>query len=395
MVYLKNMNILLITQNFSTTKGGAESLFLLMAKLLADSGNKVWVITSKMDQEVYESHKNIKIVFVPPLLDFAGGQVSTVKENVIYSLCALTKGISIIKKEKIDIIHSNSFSPALVGSTLSVLTSVPHITTIHDVFSIEENYGRSWRKQENVSKLNSFILPIYEKLIIKLKSTAIHTVSEASKDDLIKLGSKKPVYVVDCAINSYEPKNLPVTPFQIMYIGRLVFYKNLEVVIKSLKILKKSYPEISLIIAGGGPQKKILEELTAKLDLRDNVQFKGYISEEEKQRLLCTSQALVFPSLIEGFGLVILEAFTCKKPVLVSNVRPLSDIVEDKVTGFVVSPHDENEWAKAIEKIVQYPEMAQKMGNAGHQVLENKYSVQTMQHKILRMYNEIIKQKEN
>src|SRR5437899_6874528 len=112
------------------------------------------------------------------------------------------------------------------------------------------------------------------------------------------------------------------------------------------------------------------------------------MSEQEKQRLLCMSQALVFPSLIEGFGLVILEAFACKKPVLVSNVRPLSDIVEDKITGFVTSPDDSGQWAKAMEQIIKDPEKAQKMGNAAREVLETKYNVQVMQNKILRMYHE-------
>jgi len=103
------------------------------------------------------------------------------------------------------------------------------------------------------------------------------------------------------------------------------------------------------------------------------------------------SQAFIFPSLVEGFGLVILEAFACKKPVLVSNVRPSSDIVEDKITGFVVSPDDENKWAEAIEQIIKEPEKAHKMGNAGRNILEKKYNVQIMQNKILQMYREVIK----
>jgi len=388
------MNILLLTQNFSTTKGGAEYLFILMAKLLADSGNNVWVITSSMRREVYKPHKNIKVVFVPPLLDFVAGQVPTFKENMIYGLCALTKGLSLVKKEKIDIIHSNFLAPALVGAALSVLTSIPHIITMHDVFSSHEDYGKLWRRQLNVSKLNSVLIPIFEKLIIKLKYIAIHTVSEVSKDDLIELGAKKPIYVIDNAIEFQEADDFEINQFQFIYIGRLVFYKNLEVVIKSLKILKNSYPKIMLIIVGNGPYKKILEELVTELDLNNNVQFKGYLSEQEKQRLLCMSHALVFPSLIEGFGLVLLEAFACRKPVLVSNVRPLSDIVENKITGFVISPYDECQWAKAIEQVIKEPENAQKMGNAGRAILEKKYTVQIMQNKILQMYNEIIKSSE-
>ena len=385
------MNVLLLSQFLSTTKGGGEYVFMLIAKLLAESGNNVWIITSKMHGETYTPHKNVKIVFVPPLLDFKGGHPPNFKDNIIYSLCAVKKAVSIIKKERIDIIHSNNLAPALAGAVLSILTSKPHVATVFDVFSLFKDYVKLWRKQENVSKLNAFLLPIFERLIIRLKCSAIYTISEASKDDLIKIGANKPIYVIDCAIDIQEVENMVTAPCQFMYIGRLIFYKNLEVVIKALRIVKKSYPKVVLIIAGDGPQKNILEKLVSELSLNDSVQFKGYISEQEKKRLLCMSQAFIFPSLVEGFGLVILKAFACKKPVLVSNVRPSSDIVEDKITGFVVSPDDENKWAEAIEQIIKEPEKAHKMGNAGRNILEKKYNVQIMQNKILQMYREVIK----
>ena len=387
------MNVLLLTQFFSNTKGGGEYVFSLMAQLLSNRGNNVWVITNRIKDEEYTSHKNIKIIFVPPLLEHKGGQPPSFIDNIIYSFCALRAALSLIRKEKIDIIHSNNFAPALTGSMLSILTSKPHITVIHDVFSLYENYWKLWGRQTNVSRLNVLLGPFFEKAIMKLKCTAIHTVSEASKDDLIKFGAKKPIYVIHNAIDMYESPELEMVSFQFIYIGRLLFYKNLEVVIKSIKILKKSYPKITLIIVGGGPHKKILEKLVTDLELQDNVRFLGHVSDSEKKRLLSVSQALVFPSLCEGFGIVILEAFACKKPALVANVRPLSDIVEDKKTGFVISAHDENEWAKALEQIIKEPGKAIEMGCAGRNVLEKKYDPQTMENNLLKMYNDFINDK--
>ena len=387
-----SMNVLLLSQFFSTTKGGGEYVFMLIAKLLADDGNNVWVITSKTRDETYVHHKNVKMVYVPPLLDYRGGHPPNFKDDIIYSLYAVKKALSIINKEKIDIIHSNNLAPALAGSVLSTLTTKPHITVIHDIVSLHKDFWKLWRRQENVSKLNAFIGPIFEKISIRLKCSAIHTVSETSKDDLIKFGAKKPIYVIENALDIQEDENFETVHYQFIYIGRLIFYKNLEVVIKSLKIIKNSYPKIVLIIVGDGPHKIKLEKLVDELDLKDNVQFKGHLPDQEKKRLLCMSEALVFPSLIEGFGLVVLEAFACKKPVLASNVRPLSDIVEDKITGFVVSPHDENQWAKAIEQIIESPEETYKMGNAAREVLDKKYNIQIMQNKILQMYREVLKQ---
>src|SRR5690242_5064150 len=115
------MNILLLTQFFSTTRGGGEYVFSLIARTLADNGNKIWVITNQIEGETYPTHQNIKIIFVPPVLEYKGGLPSGFGDNLRYSLNTLRKGISIIKKEKIDMIHSNNFAPALAGSMLSTL----------------------------------------------------------------------------------------------------------------------------------------------------------------------------------------------------------------------------------------------------------------------------------
>ena len=209
----------------------------------------------------------------------------------------------------------------------------------------------------------------------------------------MKFSAKKPFYVIHNAIPVDTKENVETNPLQFISISRLTFYKNVQVVIKSMKILKKSFPNIVLVIVGDGPHRKNLENLVTELDLQNNITFKGHVSEEIKNKLLSSSQALVFPSLFEGFGLVILEAFARKKPVLVSRVRPLTDIVEHNKTGFTLSPHDENEWAKAMEYLLKEPEHASKMGQAGRKILEEKYNLEIMQQRIFEMYNDVRKKK--
>jgi len=251
------MNILILSQFFSTTKGGGEYVFTNITKSLAKNGNNVWVITNKIKNENYEEIQNVHIIFVQPLIEYKGGLPPTFSENIQYVFGAVRKGLSIIKKEKIDLIHSNNFSPALTGSILSSLTSIPHLTTVHDIFSLcGKDYWKKWGKQNDVSGFNVLFAPYFEKLIIKSKHAATHTVSNATKDDLIQFGEKKPIYVIP---NSIEIKDFNPTEknsLQFIYIGRLVFYKNIEVIIKAIKIVTKTYPDIKLIIVGGGPQEK-------------------------------------------------------------------------------------------------------------------------------------------
>ena len=121
------MKILLLSQFFSTTRGGGEYVFSLIAKNLSKNNHKVWIITNKISDEKYEDHENIKLVFVPPTLEYKGGLPPKFVDNLRYSINAVKSGIKIIKNEKIDIIHSNNFAPALAGAILSYLSSKPHI----------------------------------------------------------------------------------------------------------------------------------------------------------------------------------------------------------------------------------------------------------------------------
>tara|TARA_B110000495_G_C22709463_1_gene417274 strand:- start:170 stop:703 length:534 start_codon:yes stop_codon:yes gene_type:complete len=175
-----------------------------------------------------------------------------------------------------------------------------------------------------------------------------------------------------------------------VYLGRLVFYKNVEVILKSFKIVIKQFPDAKLIIAGDGPHKKSLQQLTNKLDIKDNITFIGYVTSEQKRKILSESNALLFPSLIEGFGLVMLEAFQQNRPVITSNIPPMSDIIQNGKTGLVVDPHDENKWADSIIELIKNPEMADKMGKQGNQTLQAKYNQKIFYEKVIKMYNTIL-----
>ena len=389
------MNILLLSQFFSTTRGGGEYVFSVIAKKLAED-NKVYVITNKIAGENYQEHKNINVIFVPPVLQYKGGLPPGFSDNIRYSINAIRQGLKIIKNENIDIIHSNNFAPALAGSILSSLTSKPHITTVHDVFSLcGKNYWKEWGRQSDVSRLNVWLAPFFERFMIKLRYNCIHTVSEATKEDLLKFGAKKPIHVIHNAIEPTQVSNATPNPLQFVYVGRLVFYKNLEVAIKAVDIARKAESRIKLVLVGSGPHRKTLEEMVKKLGLEKNIEFRGYVTAEEKSKIIAESATLVFPSLCEGFGLVILEAYEKKKPVLVSDIKPMSDIVSDGVTGHVLDPHDEKKWAQALLEIIKNPDKAVMAGQNGYQRLESDYSQDSMYQKVAKMYDEVLKQKTN
>lgn len=386
------MKVLILSQFFSTTRGGGEYVLNFVAKKLAEDNHKIFVITNNIVGETYQEFNNIKVIFVPPTLQYTGGLPPKFSDNIRYAINAITKGFSIIKKEKIDIIHSNNFAPALAGSILSHLTSKPHITTVHDIFSLcGKNYWKEWGRQNKVSQMNVWLAPFFEKLMIKLHYNCIHTVSEATKQDLLKFGTKRPIHVIHNAIDSILPISVKQDPLQFVFIGRLVFYKNVEVAINAISVARKIEPKLKLVIIGDGPHRDTLEKIARNLSLEQSIEFKGYVTAEEKSRIISESNALVFPSLCEGFGIVILEAYQQKKPVLVSNMRPMSDIVLDGVTGYVLNPHDEKIWAQHMIDMIKDQKKSEEMGKNGYQRLAAKYNQESMYEKIINMYYETLK----
>ena len=385
------MNILLLTQFLSVTKGGGEHVFSNIANGLAKRGHNIHIITHKIENENYEQfHKNVKISFVSSIR-YEGGLPPSFKDNIRFVCDATKRGFSMLRKEKIDLIHSNNFSPALVGSIISSLTHTSHITTVHDIFSLcGKNYWQIWGKQSNVSKINVLLAPIFEKMIVRLKYNAVHTVSDTTRDDLIKFGVSKPIYIINPSISPCISSNNSPSELQFVFVGRLVFYKNLETVIKAIAIVKQLYPDVKLKIIGDGPNRNNLVNLVNHLAIQDNVEFYGYAPEQTKFEMISSSIAMVFPSLCEGFGIVILESFSCSRPVLVSNVRPLPEIIEHEKDGFILEARDEQMWADAMSSLISNPNLALKMGLEGKKKLQIRYTEEEMIAKVESMYKEVV-----
>ena len=380
-----------MSQFFSSTKGGGEYLFYIIAKKLAENNHQIWIITNKIRSENYPAHKNIKIIFVPPLLKYQGGLPPSIKDNIQYLINAVKVGRKIIKENNIEIIHSNNFTPALTGGILSFLTSKTHITSVWDVFTLCGcDYWKKWINQTNVSKINQFIGPIFEKLVLKTKCHGIHTISNASKDDLVKFGAKKPIYNIPPSIQEIQDMNMIQDDKQFICVGRLVFYKNIKVLVNAIHIVKEQEKEIKLVIVGGGPQLEQIRDMVKKLRLENNITIKGYVTTEEKIKIISQSNAMLFPSMCEGFGLVILEAFSQNKPVLVSNIPPMSDVINHKETGFVLNPNNKNEWADHILRLVKNPQESKLMGTNGNHILKTRYNQELLYKRIIKMYDDVM-----
>jgi len=385
------MNILIFTQFFNPTGGGGEVMFYQLAKQLGKKGHKVFIIKHRLSglswDRVQDLPLNVVVIEVNPPVIHRGGLPAGIVQNMLYILNSLRIGLRIVKNNYIDIIHCNTYSPLFVGWFLCKLTSIPMVVTIHDVASLHGySFWKKWMEQfGRLSWLKALIAYLAELLVIKL-SKNIHAVSETSKKDILLFNSRCNVFVIPNSLDLEHyrfGKDITYDGF-ILFIGRLVFYKHLEVVIEALKLLKNRC-DVRLVVLGDGPMRSKWEELVDKLNLKDMVEFKGYVSHREKLYYLSRCRALVLPSIFEGFGMVILEAWALKKPVIVANVEPLNKIVTHGLDGYVVENKPEI-WAEYIHLLIADEELCRQMGNNGYWKLMTQYNMNKQIDELEKLY---------
>jgi len=391
------MNVLYMTQFFSPSSvGGGEVVFSNFVKGMAEEGHVIEVICHRMRDQKNNNVNTDKVTVhrIKPEVEYKGELPTSISVNLAYIINAVLKGTQIIRSKNIDIIHSNYYTPIIAGVILAKIHRLPVVSTIHDVFTTSSpDYWKKWAAQNNLSRLSSIIGPRFEKLTVRLPNDVIHAVSNATKEDLIKFNAKPRIVVIPNGIDlsqhdklGYERGNYQN---YVLFIGRLVFYKNLDVVISSFKEVIQKLPDAKLIVVGDGPMRSEWEKMVAESGLSQNVGFTGFISNDKKMELLSKSSALLIPSLHEGFPMVLLEAFAMSKPVLVADVKPYDEIVDEGVDGFTLPSHDSKRWAERIIQLLSDKKLCENMGRNGRLKVENKFNIENVVKNMESLYTEL------
>jgi len=375
------MRILYITQWLSSVGGGGEVVFRDIAYGMSQNGHSVHVLCHKLshfkeNRDPPFENDNLHVNRINPTVM---GFPPSMKQNISFIINAILKGSQIIRKYKIELIHVNNFAPVIAGSVLSRLFSIPIISTIHVVFgAASKDFWKGWSSQKNISPMSSVIGPIFEKLTIRIPVNAIHAVSNATRRDILNVNSNSEVAVIYNGVDlspydGYE-SSLDYQNY-VVFIGRLVFNKNLNIVISSFADVKKTIPDAKLVVVGFGPMLEEWKKLVLQLGLDKNVIFTGYVSQKRKIEILSRSAALLLPSLAEGMPIVALEAFALYKPALLSDIEPHHDIVCDGIDGFLIPPYDMDKWTEKIIFILLNKQTREDMGRRARFKVENQFNL--------------------
>jgi glycosyltransferase involved in cell wall biosynthesis len=248
----------------------------------------------------------------------------------IFNLIAPWHLKKIVKNERFDILVEDInkipfYTPLYLE--LKTLVVIPHLfaTTVF---------------QEINFVLGSYIYFAEKPMMFFYRGKKFNVISESTADDIAARGvPREDISVIHCGIDrqrySYDSSVAKYEHPTVLYLGRIKKYKSIQHLIRAFKTVRETLPDACLMIVGAGDYLPHLQKLAASLGFKDEIEFPGFVSVEDKVTRMRRAHVAVLPSLKEGWGLTNIEANAVGTAVVAANVPGLKDSVRDGKTGFL------------------------------------------------------------
>jgi glycosyltransferase involved in cell wall biosynthesis len=286
----------------------------------------------------------------------------------------------LIRQFQPHVLHSQLVHANVVGRLMGSLLGVPKV--IATIQTVEK--GKRWHnKLENLtcrlSHKTACVSPsVYQHAArnIHIPKSRLQVIPNAI--DVDRFADAEPVNLAEF--------NLDINKTTLVFVGRLDPVKNVDVLLRATARISQGQ-DIQLLIVGDGPERERLETLTATLNLTDRVRFAGQRLDVE--RILKAADIFVLPSRWEGMPMAAQEAMASGLPVIASRAEGIIDIIEDNITGLLVTPGSMEQLAHAICRVIQNPTLAQQLSNAAQQKAQRLYSLDSIVQSYSELYTKV------
>lgn len=279
-----------------------------------------------------------------------------------YNLIGAAKEISRYAKQNgFHIIHAHLFKADIVAVLIKKLFNrkIKLLSTKH---GYQEKYLNNYNRYKGKIVYDAYYF------ISKWVNAGIDeqvTISKAMSDMYydLKLTKTRIPYIhhgVDIPDTLRAEKKQLSSP-QLVIVGRIERMKGHEYLFKAMPDIVKKYPSVQLLVLGNGSEKENLEKIAAALHVSANIQFLGF--QPNPYAYVTGSDIVILPSLFEPFGLVYIEAFALKTPVVAFDVQATNEIIQQNETGILVPVFDYARLAENIIKLLGSSEERERLSN--------------------------------
>lgn len=272
---------------------------------------------------------------------------------------------------------------------------IPLVSTIHHPIyidrQIELDHVKSRHDKRRISRWYSFINMQHR---VARRIDRIITVSQNSAEDIMRFckipQSKLRVVYNGVDGNLFKMDNsVSKEPNSLIMVGETRM-KGILFLLKALQQLNGE-TEAKLTVVGGGSLNGYASSLVEEYGLEGRVDFTGRLSAEELVRRYSAAAVAVVPSLYEGFGFPAAEAMSCEIPLIATRAGALPEVAgEDGEAGVLVPPADPNSLAEAIRYLLSDELLRDKMGKAGRERVESKFTWEQAARQTIEVYQELM-----
>ncbi len=367
------LNLLfLVPKKVGGTETYARGLISSLQKI--DKVNQYFLFCNIENQNTFKETKNFKKVVLPVKASVKG--LRLVLEQVLFPFFS--------RKYRLDVLHSLGYSGPFFIPCYSIVT-------IHDL---------NWYYYPDDFWFLARAAWAFSTTYSAKFSDMVTTVSYSSKEHLVKilkLPTKKIKVVYSGTPKLEQPfsrkrlKNLRINKKYLFTVSAAYPHKNLITLLKSFNLLRQRGYKLDLVVAGlGGRAKGQTVSYINDNNLDEHVKILGWVSDKDLSTLYKYAEVMVFPSLHEGFGIPLVEAFSQGVPVVSSDAFSLKEV--GKETALFVSPLDPSDYAEKISNILDDNELKKKLVKKG--IKRSKYfSWEKSSRKMLGIYNSVGKYK--
>ncbi len=349
------MKILFLANHLNI--GGISSYLLNLSCGFKKEGYDITVASSGGDMLKKFSSLNVEHIRVPL------NTKNEISWKIFASFCILSARL---RREKFDIIHSNSRTTQVLGNFLSLFSGIVHVSTCHGFFK---------------RRFSRMVMPCWGETVI--------AISQQVKDHLIGDFHVKPQRIalvhngidavrftpVDAAVKLKKKSELGLrNDIVVGILARLSDVKGHCYLIEAMRSVLSFCPGTQLLIAGEGKMEEELKRKAGEIS-RDILFIREAL---ETRDILSAIDIFVMPSLNEGLGLSLMEAMSMELPVVGSAVGGIKTLIRDQVNGILVEPANPKEIAQAIISLINDKDKARTLGINGRKYIEEEFSLQKM-----------------
>lgn len=366
------MRVLQVGKFYPPHKGGIETVIESISESLAAYADVEVLVANDRPRTVRERVGDIPVTRAASFGSMAATSLCPTFSGWMRSLCG-------------DINHLHESNPL---ATIAYLTARPRGKLI---VSFHSEIVRQRRLMKGYEPFRRRLLQRAARILVATPDHFLHSPS------LAPFREKCAVVPFGIDVDRFsEAPNLSIRAEQlrrrfeppiVLFVGRLVYYKGVDVLIRSMEGVPAT-----LLIAGDGPMRLRWRRMAREGPSGDRIHFLGEVATEELPSLYHASDVLVLPSInsSEAFGVVQLEAMAAGKPVISTRLNSgVAWVNQHERTGLIVEPGDAEELARAIRHLVEHPELRRSMGSAGLNRVRSEFDRRLMGARLMSIYREV------